>query len=95
MLPAWCNGLIFGRCPAFVGISIIVLFYLLPIFFLIILVLDVIRKRYKTVLKNIIIVVLLFLGSYGIKKYVLDIYVYKTHKEPTDLPMAEPPMKYE
>lgn len=46
-------------------------------------------------LKNIIIIVLLFLGSYGLKKYILDVYVYETYEEPTDLPMAQPPMEYE
>ncbi len=90
LLPSKYNGLIFGAHPI-IALSIIILFYLLPIFFLIILVLDVIRKRYKMILKNIIIVALLFLGSYGLRKYILDIYVYDSYIESTELPIALPP----
>ncbi|HUH51423.1 MAG TPA: hypothetical protein VLZ11_04955 [Flavobacterium sp.] len=94
LLPSKYNGLIIGA-HTIIALSIIILFFLLPFLFLIILVLDLIKKRYKIVLKNIIIIVLLFLGSYGLKKYILDVYVYETYEEPTDLPMAQPPMEYE
>lgn len=76
ILPPKYNGLMYSSTPAFIALSILFLFYILPVFLAIILVIDVINKRFKTAFNNVIIAVLLYLAFYGIRVYFLDVYIY-------------------
>ncbi len=91
ILPTKYNGIPFGAHPI-IALSIIFLFYLLPVFFLIIIVLDLINKRFKIAIKNILIVVTLFFLTWGLKKYILDTYVYIKSNTSGQIE-AVPPMK--
>jgi hypothetical protein len=91
LLPTKYNGIPFGAHPI-IALSIYTLLVLLPLMLIIIIVLDVINKRFKIAIKNILIVITLFFLTWGLKKYILDTYVYI---KPDTLGQIEasPPMK--
>ena len=89
--PRYINP-VFGGGSAIFAVSIIILFYLLPIIFLIIVILDLINKRFKIVLKNVLRVIILFLFTWFLKKQVLDVYVYPKPDTSKEIP-ASPPME--
>lgn len=91
ILPIKYNGIPFGAHPI-IALSIYVLVVLLPIFLLIILILDLINKRFKIVIKNILIIAVLFFLTWGLKKHILDVYLYSKPDTSNEIP-AEPPMK--
>ncbi len=90
LLPSKYNGLTYGAYPV-IALSIIVLFYLLPVFFLVILVLDIVLKRYRPAVKNILVAVLLFIGCYCVRNFILEPYIYDQSEE-SHLPAAMPPL---
>lgn len=91
ILPTKYNGVPFGAHPI-IALSIYALVVLLPIFVLIILILDIINKRFKIVIKNILIIAVLFFFTWGLKNQILDVYLYTKPDTSKEIP-AEPPMR--
>ena len=91
ILPTKYNGIPFGAHPI-IALSIYTLIILLPIQLLLILVLEIINKRFKVVFKNILIIIAIFAFTWFFKTQILDIYVYSKPHTSKEVP-AEPPME--
>lgn len=94
LLPTKYNGIPFGAHPI-IALSIYALVVLLPVMLIIIIILDVIKKRFKIAIKNILIVIALFFLTWGLKKYILDTYFYIEPDTSEQIEAASPMKKFD
>jgi len=75
-LPPKYNGPIYGGGPAFIVVPLIFLFFSLPCYFILLVLVDFFRRKFKVIVLNLIIFTLSLLITYWIKKYILITSIY-------------------